>query len=233
MESMALGTSVNLGTALGQALLVLIPMILSLTVHEFAHAWAARGLGDDTAEQMGRFNLNPLSHIDPVGTVLLPLVFLMAGSMSGGARLPFFGWARPVPYDPRRFRRAVSVRWGTTWVAAAGPLSNLVLAIASAMLLALGLRGVLPLPAAGQHLCIQMVQINVALFVFNLLPIAPLDGQKVVSGFLSPSLAWHYERFNQQYGTFLLIGIIFIGRGIILYPVLFVTRTVLSLVGLN
>src|SRR5258708_984601 len=103
----------DVGHALLEAALVLVPMILSLTVHEFAHAAMARSLGDDTAERLGRLNLNPLSHIDPVGTLVLPLILMTSGA-------PFsFGWAKPVPFNPARFRRDVNIRTGATLVAAA------------------------------------------------------------------------------------------------------------------
>src|SRR4051812_18777201 len=105
--------------------MVLIPMILSLTVHEFSHAWAAKRVGDNTGELAGRLTLNPLAHADPFGTVLLPLLILMANGAVGMGRIPFFGWAKPVPFNAGRFTRKVTARMGSTLVAAAGPISNL------------------------------------------------------------------------------------------------------------
>ena len=105
--------------------LVFIPILLSLTVHEWAHAWSAWRLGDDTAKLLGRMTLNPLDHIDPVGTLLLPLIGIP------------FGWAKPVPINPLRFRRTVSLRLGILIVAAAGPISNLLLAAAAWLVLSL------------------------------------------------------------------------------------------------
>lgn len=185
------------------ALLVVVMLILSLTVHEFAHAWAAKRLGDDTAESMGRLNLNPLSHIDPLGTVILPMGMLMIGGIP-------FGWAKPVPFNPNRFRRDVSIRRGTAAVAAAGPLSNLMLALICQGVLAAAIYGgwLSQLPSALQVFLDNMVLINVVLCIFNLIPVHPLDGQKVVAGFLPFNAAISYERFTQQYGTPLLLLVI-------------------------
>src|SRR5687767_13244524 len=110
---------------------MLIPMIMSLSFHEFSHARVARWLGDDTAERQGRLTLNPISHIDPFGTLLIPAI----GAATG---VPLIGWARPVPVNPARFRRGVNMRRGFALVSAAGPLSNLLLAVISAAILAFG-----------------------------------------------------------------------------------------------
>lgn len=219
-----------------QAMTVLIPMILSLTVHEYAHAFVAKRFGDDTAERLGRLTLNPLAHADPFGTLIMPMLSLVAGGMGMG--MPFFGWAKPVPVDAGRFRRSISVRWGSAAVSAAGPLSNLLMALLCGGLLSVlarqGAQTALAahLPPAGEFL-LMMVRINAALFVFNLIPIYPLDGQKVVSGFLSPGRAISFDKFNQQYGVWVLWGIILFGRGIIATPVIWVGNVVLSLVGLT
>ena len=219
-----------------QAMTVLIPMILSLTVHEFAHAFTAKRLGDDTAERMGRLNLNPIAHADLFGTIIMPMLSLVSGGM--GMAVPFFGWAKPVPVDAGRFRRTVSVRWGSALVAAAGPLSNLLMALLCAGLLSVvahqgpGTAFAAHMPPSVE-LLLMMVRINAALFVFNLIPIYPLDGQKVLSGFLSPGRAISFDRFNQQYGVWVLWGIILFGRGIIARPVFWVANSVLALVGLT
>jgi len=159
----------------------LIPLVLSLTVHEFAHAWSAYRLGDDTAARMGRLTLNPLAHIDPIGTILLPLL-----------RVPF-GWAKPVPVNPARFRRDVSMSTGMMITAAAGPASNIVLAVVCTVAFALLSRlapGALEAGGGGPAaLLMRLIQMNVALGIFNLIPLPPLDGGG--SGLVSPTeRAW-------------------------------------------
>ncbi|HSN14355.1 MAG TPA: site-2 protease family protein [Anaeromyxobacteraceae bacterium] len=193
------------GAAIG-----LIPMVLSLSVHEFAHAWSANRLGDDTAERQGRLTLNPLAHIDPFGTILLPLILVLS-------HVPAFGWARPVPIDPTRFRRGVSMGKGMALTASAGPLSNLVLALLGT--LALGASYRLGFGDAGAGDLLRMViLLNVVLALFNLIPVPPLDGSRVVAWLLPTRLqgAWHtVERF----APVLLIVILMFGGRVIRGPV--------------
>ncbi|MEA3232083.1 MAG: site-2 protease family protein, partial [Thermodesulfobacteriota bacterium] len=154
-------------------LLIAPPILIALTFHEYAHAYTANRYGDDTAKQMGRLSLNPLRHLDPLGTIMIFLVH--------------FGWAKPVPVNPSRLRNP---KKDMLWISAAGPLANMGLALISGILLRL-LNATAGAPA--QHssvmgLLIFMVfmslQINLALAIFNLLPIAPLDGSKILSGLL-------------------------------------------------
>ena len=161
-------------------LLMLIPLWLSLSVHECAHAWSAWRLGDDTAERLGRLTLNPLAHIDPVGTLLLPLLGIP------------FGWAKPVPVQPQRFRAGIGIRRGMMLVAIAGPIANLVLATTGILAFAL-LARFYPLaiaPAGGRreasvgHLLEMMIFLNVLLAAFNALPIPPLDGSRVADALM-------------------------------------------------
>jgi Zn-dependent protease len=159
-----------------------VVLALSLTVHEWAHAAEARRLGDTTAEGAGRLSLNPLDHLDPLGTVIMPFLGIP------------FGWARPVPIEPLRFAAGVSMRWGLLRAAAAGPVSNLVLA---------GLAGLVWLVADGigpgspvAQLASTFVQVNVGLAVFNLLPVPPLDGSRVVTGLLPEPWAGRYARLG-------------------------------------
>ena len=147
-----------------------IPMVLSLTVHEWAHARAAAGLGDPTAQSQGRLSLNPFVHIDPVGTLLMPLLGMPVG------------WARPVPVNPAHFRGRGDGRLGMMWTAAAGPLSNFAIAVGAAGLLSVAPGGVIGRLAA------QFVVLNVSLALFNLLPLPPLDGSRVVDWLCPPSL---------------------------------------------
>lgn len=159
--------------------LYLIPMILSLTVHEFAHALVATKLGDDTPEADGRLTLSPVAHVDPIGTLLVPTISILLAGYS------FIGWAKPVAFNPVRFRRNVSMRQGIALTAAAGPLSNLLLAVLSiAVLTALLKAGVLVRSNSTHASILQflmaMFSVNIGLCVFNFLPIPPLDGSRLL-----------------------------------------------------
>lgn len=168
--------------------LALVPMILSLTVHEFAHAQVASWLGDDTPRTQGRLTLDPRAHVDPVGSLLLPGLSVVLG---GGA---FLGWARPVEFRPDRFRVGVPRSTGAVLVALAGPGANAILAVLSAAALsALARRGALSLPVA--MLLRSFVMVNVALALFNLLPVPPLDGFRLLPRSLA-ALAPGLQRFG-------------------------------------
>jgi Zn-dependent protease len=167
------GRTADTGKAL---VLYLVTMLLSLTVHEFAHALVADRLGDDTPRRQGRLTLSPLAHYDLVGTILIPVVSILAGG------LPFFGWARPVETNPGRYTRRFSMRNGHRMVAFAGPLANLLLSILSMALLTLLLRvnpGAL-VRTGGANLLAALVRVNIGLFVLNLIPIPPLDGSRLL-----------------------------------------------------
>jgi Zn-dependent protease len=183
--------------------------ILSLTVHEFAHAWSAWKLGDDTASRAGRLTLNPLSHIDLLGTIMLPLLGVP------------FGWAKPVPVDPARFRRSVTMGRGMAITAAAGPLSNVVLALLSSVGLGLAFRFAPEVVENGQparFFLVNMVMLNVGLALFNLIPIPPLDGSRIVAWVLPFRLReqWHeLERF----APFLLLAVFWFGGRLVSGPI--------------
>jgi Zn-dependent protease len=181
--------------------LYFVPMLLSLTVHEYCHAWSAHLLGDDTAKDQGRLTLNPLAHIDPFGTILLPAIFILTAGVA------FFGWARPVPINPARFRRDVSVRFGVAVSAAAGPLANVALGLLAALVLGAMNRSGMEVPPALVHLLTAGMAVNAGLAVFNLLPIPPLDGSRVVSGLLPHRWALPYARYA-VFAPMILIAIL-------------------------
>ncbi len=181
-----------------RAVLRVIILLLSLCVHEFAHAWAAWRLGDDTAARQGRLTLNPFAHADPIGTYLLPLI---------GAPI---GWAKPVPFDPSRFRRGVSMGFGTVIVKVAGPAANVVLAVVTAIVLGVMVRfapGAVTQTSPGFALLIQLIITNVGLALFNMLPIHPLDGGAVADFFMPRALRSAWSQISAA-GPFLLVGVI-------------------------
>jgi Zn-dependent protease len=194
--------------ALFERVMLLIPLILSLTVHEFFHAWTAWRLGDDTAARMGRLTLNPLPHIDFFGTILLPLLGIP------------FGWAKPVPVDVRRIRRGISMAKGNILISSAGPLSNLGLSLVSSVVYALLIRyspATVRNGAGIGELLEIMIVVNVGLAVFNLLPIPPLDGSHVAEALMPYRLRGLWETFA-RFSPFLLLAFFFFGRGLLTGP---------------
>ena len=177
-----------------------VVLLFSLSVHESAHGWMAHKLGDDTALAQGRVSLNPLVHIDPIGTLLLPMLQIFTG-------LALIGWAKPTPYDPRNFRRDVTMRQGHMLVAAAGPVSNLILAILfTALFFVLARTGVIQEPRNPIVMMVGLgIQMNVVLALFNLVPIPPLDGSKVASYGLPGTLGERYDRVMEPYGFMILL----------------------------
>ena len=192
-----------------------IVLLFSLSFHEAAHAWAALRMGDDTALRAGRLTLNPLVHIDPIGTVLLPLVaFFSMGT-------PIFGWAKPTPYNPANFRRDQTLAAGHVAVAGAGPISNLLLAVlfTGALFAYLRLGGDTSRNPA-LLLLLAGIEINVLLAVFNLMPLPPLDGSKVAAYGLPRDIAEAYLRFVAPYGGWILLLLFATGAlGAVLGPI--------------
>jgi Zn-dependent protease len=175
---------------------VAVMLLVAFPIHEFAHAFAAYRLGDSTARLFGRMTLNPIAHFDPLGGSMLAISVLLGSG---------FGWAKPTPVNPRNLEGG---RWGEAIVAAAGPLSNLVLAVAGAIPLRFMFATGLDVPFLGNVL-ILFVEINLLLMIFNLIPIPPLDGSGVLFAFLPPQTAWQLRPILSQYGIFLLILLIF------------------------
>jgi len=214
----------NLDAFLTTISVAAIPILLAITLHEVAHGRVARHFGDRTAELQGRLSLNPVRHIDPIGTVLVPALLLWMGGF-------LFGWAKPVPVDPRNLRRP---RHDMAWVAAAGPAANLVMALAWAAVLSLAQRR-----AGGvvgewlQTMASIGVYINLLLAVFNMLPIPPLDGGRVLANLLPPGPLSRLMARIEPYGLFIVLGLLVTGVLFFLLsgPIGMLQQLVLGLVG--
>lgn len=192
-----------------------VVLIFSAIIHEYMHGFVAFQLGDDTAQKAGRLTINPLAHLEWFGSFFLPLIMLLSG-------LGFvIGWAKPVPYNPYNLS---DKKWGEAKVALAGPLSNLAVAI----LFGLILRFIPFLSLSFANLISLIIYINLLLMVFNLLPIPPLDGSKILAAFLSPFQKAKYFSFS-SYGTIIVIFIIMLFSGIIIGPVNFLFHLITAL----
>ena len=179
-------------------LIYIIPLLFAITLHEAAHGWVAGKLGDHTARMMGRVTLDPTKHIDPIGTIAIPLVLLLSSSGF------IFGWAKPVPINFNALRNGKN---GMIWVALAGPGANIVMAICWLFVMIIAIK-------MNITVLIEMgrvgILVNCVLAVFNLLPIPPLDGSRVISALLPNRLAYQYNQL-EQYGLYILLGLMFLG----------------------
>lgn len=202
-----------------------IPLIFAITLHESAHGWAAGRLGDPTATMLGRVTINPIPHIDPIGTIAVPGALLLMSALTGGGRL-LFGWAKPVPINPRYFRNPLKAM---TITAAAGPLSNLLQMIFWALLLK-------ALAAVGFYdkfvisVCAAGISVNLMLMAFNLIPIPPLDGGRIVRGLLPRQAGMAFDKI-EPYG-FMILLVLMVGGGLSFFvrPFLMFGQWIINLV---
>ncbi len=183
-----------------------IILIFSIVIHEFSHGWMADYLGDPTARYMGRLTLNPIPHIDPIGSVLLPLILLVSNAGF------IIGWAKPVPYNPYNLRDQKN---GPAFVGAAGPLSNLLIALIFGIIIRIAMSQGMDMNSSVITMFSIIVYYNVLLAIFNLVPIPPLDGSKVIFYFLPYSMHYLKESLERN-GMILLLLFIFFGFGLII-----------------
>ena len=203
----------------------ILPVIFAITVHEVAHGWIAKKYGDNTASAQGRLTLNPIKHIDLVGTILLPGLLLLTGTGF------IFGWAKPVPVDARNFKNP---RKDMAIVALAGPISNLLMALAWALLARIGvLIGVEFISLPFIYTGIAGISINLVLALINLLPIPPLDGSRVLTGILPNYWAWKYNQL-ERYGFIILLILLYtkILNVILAYPMYVAQNLFFSIAGI-
>ncbi|SIT73120.1 Zn-dependent protease (includes SpoIVFB) [Ectothiorhodosinus mongolicus] len=195
-----------------------LPVLFAITLHEAAHGWAAKQLGDPTAKMLGRLTLNPIKHVDPVGTILVP-AGLLAFSLLTPAPPFVFGWAKPVPVNTRNLQKP---RRDMAVVAIAGPLSNLLMAFFWALMIKLGLslQGTFDWVAVPLvYMGVAGISINILLMVLNMMPVPPLDGGRVLSGFLRGRIAYNYDRL-EPYGLVIVVVLLITGvLGAILFPI--------------
>ncbi|MGH8550220.1 MAG: site-2 protease family protein [Methylococcales bacterium] len=213
-----------------QSSLALLPLLFAITLHEVAHGWVAKQLGDHTAQLLGRLSLNPLRHIDPVGTLLVPALLLVSGYLSGGPTF-IFGWAKPVPVD---WTKLGNPKRNMALVAVAGPMANLLMAILWAMVAKMGI--LLQSPFASEPLLLMGgigISFNLVLVILNLLPVLPLDGGRIVTSFLPGPLAWRFSKL-EPYGIVILIALIATGLlgPILRYPLPALQQLVAGIAGL-
>ncbi len=191
-------------------LLIIFAVAPAIVLHEFAHGWVAYKLGDTTAKDQGRLTLNPIKHIDPVGSIIVPGAFFFMHYFGLTKSLILFGWAKPVPVN---FRHLRNPRWGMMLVAAAGPLVNVILAWICVRLIAL------PFLSGIDYILGWAILFNLTLAVFNMVPIPPLDGSRIVTGLLPANLAYEYNRL-QPWGFVIVVVLMQMGMLKFLYPVI-------------
>ena len=203
----------------------ILPVVFAITVHEFAHGWVAKKKGDNTASILGRLTLNPIKHIDIMGTIIVPGLLLISGTGF------IFGWAKPVPVNPRHFK---NIKKDMALVALAGPVSNIVMAIGWALIARIGV--VVEIEAISLPLIytgIAGITINLVLALINMIPIPPLDGSRIISGILPNKWAWQYNKL-ERYGFIILLVLLWTGgvSYVLGYPLFYFQKLFLSLAGI-
>jgi Zn-dependent protease len=204
----------------------ILPILLAITLHEVAHGWVASLFGDQTARLSGRLTLNPIKHIDLIGTIIVPIAMLLFSGF-------IFGWAKPVPVDARNLRNP---RWDMILVAAAGPFSNLIMALVWAAIAKCGFMIVDKSEGVGQFLFFMGqagIVVNIVLAVLNVIPIPPLDGGRILANLLPARVAWQLARFEPY--MFLILVLLMVTKvlsQIIVPPILIITQAVTTLFAL-
>jgi Zn-dependent protease len=218
---------------IAQLVIYMVVLLMAISAHEAAHAWMSDRFGDDTARLLGRVTLNPVAHIDPIGTLLIPIVSFIFGSIGGPvARIPLIGWGKPTPVNPLRWRNK---DLANVMVSGAGIMANLIIATIAFVIIKVILHtvGFDAIPESFQEpvvlLLEYMLVMNISLAVFNLLPFPPLDGSKILETFL-PASAQPFLATMEQFGFFILMGLIYIGFfSAIMRPVMMVVDYLLRL----
>jgi Zn-dependent protease len=205
----------------------ILPVVFAITVHEVAHGWVAKKYGDNTASSLGRLTLNPIKHIDLLGTIILPGLLLVTGTGF------IFGWAKPVPVDPRNFKKPLQ---DMAIVALAGPVSNLLMALGWALIARLGVTigaGTEAISLPLIYMGVAGISINLVLALINLLPIPPLDGGRILAGMLPGYWAWQYNRL-ERYGFIILLVLLYTNLlgAILAYPMFVAQKVFFSIAGL-
>jgi Zn-dependent protease len=205
----------------------ILPVVFAITAHEVAHGWVAKKYGDNTAAMQGRLTLNPIKHIDWLGTIIIPGLLLLTGTGF------IFGWAKPVPVDARNFKKPLH---DMAIVALAGPVSNLLMALGWALIARIGIT----IGASAENVSLPLIytgiagiSINLVLALINLLPIPPLDGSRVLTGILPPRLAWQYNQL-ERYGFIILLILLYtkVLNVILEYPMYFAQNLFFSIAGM-
>lgn len=199
---------------IAQLVIYMVVLLMAISAHEAAHAWMSDRFGDDTARLLGRVTLNPVAHIDPIGTLLIPIVSFIFGSIGGPvARIPLIGWGKPTPVNPLRWRNK---DLANVMVSGAGIMANLLIATLAFVIIKVFLHSnaFASIPEGFREpvalLLEYMLTMNISLAVFNLLPFPPLDGSKILETFL-PASAQPFLAAMEQFGFFILMGLIYIG----------------------